>query len=888
MNNETNNESIKKKRSFVFIIWILPIIALLISSWMVFKHLNEQAEEITVYFDSADGFVVDKTPLKYKGIKIGVVSNIDINEKNLNEFIITLQVNKKVRNIIAKEGTVFWKVEPKVTITEISGLNTILSGIYIEASPSSDKVSEIYKNKNKSVFKAVNDKPINLLRNKGIFITLHSSKSGLSQGAPILYKSFIVGSILKKQLVKEEVLYTIFIKNKYKDLIKQNTNFWKINGIDLKASLTGIELKVESLATLVAGGITFDSKKDDVILDEKKKSFKLYDSKNEILFDDRIITLTQLSTKGLDQSLSQIFYKGFVIGEVIDIKYFSKTNKTEFYIKLKKDYMDLLAYKPYFHVVKPELSFDKLEEITSVLKSNYIELKNYSKKASEMKYDFTLNDKAKKQSMFSVTLKTNDNLKISKGSPVYFKDIKVGMVSYKKLIKKSAKMKIKLEIYWKYRYLINDSSLFYIESPIEINANLSGINIKTAPLKSYIKSGISFSTYNLKKKSTTHHFELLGGYNSMLEKQYLQVKGKKFKIEVEKLTSLSKNDFIYYKGVEAGKVISSKYNSKSKKIDIELFIFDKFAKLINTSTRFYSIGGIDIDISLDKINVKTKSLDTLIKGAISFVTLNEKAKKISKHHRFKFFKNLEEAKEKYIQASISMPRGYNLTKGSKIVYKDVTVGIVKELKFTKNNMIIAYFDILKTQEKLLRKDTIFYLNDFVFSIDKIQNPKAALVGPNISIIKGKSNIKKREFDLLAYKPLQNFDKNGLRVIVKASMKSSLKQNSPVFYRQLQIGAVEKYTLSKDSSHVKLQLLIDEKYEYLVRKNSKFYNAGAFGVDLYLFGVKIKTETLETLINGGISMVTPTKYNDKAKDMNEYILHPDVEEEWLEWSPKIIE
>jgi len=58
------------------------------------------------------------------------------------------------------------------------------------------------------------------------------------------------------------------------------------------------------------------------------------------------------------------------------------------------------------------------------------------------------------------------------------------------------------------------------------------------------------------------------------------------------------------------------------------------------------------------------------------------------------------------------------------------------------------------------------------------------------------------------------------------------------------------------------------------------------VDLYLFGAKIKTETVETLINGGISMLTPTKYGDKAKNMREYILHSDLEDEWLGWNPMI--
>lgn len=887
MSNNIKNESIKKKRSFVLLLWVLPFLALLISSWMVYKHLNEQGEEITVYFDSADGFVVNKTQLKYKGIKIGIVSKINMNQNDLNEFIITLKVNEKIKDVIAKEGTIFWKIEPKASLTEISGLNTILSGVYIEVSPPSDKISEIKKAKNQTIFKAVNEKPINLFKNKGISIILSSNKSSLSVGAPILYKSFIVGKILKKSLKDEKILYTIFIENKYKKLIKKNSNFWKINSVDLKASLSSIELKIESLATLITGGITFDSKKEDnKLLDKNNKIFKLYDSKDEILFDDKIIVLTQEGTKGLDKSLSQIFYNGFVIGKVVDSQYFVKTNESKFFVKLKKDYIPLLKHKTYFYIATNKFSFDNLKKITNVLKSNYIELKNYSNKTISPTYDYVLHNADKKQRVYKVRLKTKDSVKITKGSAVYYKNIKVGIITYKKLLKKGSEIRVGLDIFWKYRYLINDSSLFFIESPIEINASLSGVNIRTAPLMNYINSGVSFETSNLKEKSTGSHFQLLSSYQSMVNERYLQKKADRFIIEVQELTSLNKNDFIYYKGVEAGKVLNTKYNNKSKKIDIELFIFKQFSSLINLSTRFYSIGGFQIDVSLDKINIKTKSLDTLIKGAISFITLDKKAKKAKKHHRFKFFKNLEDAKEKFVNVSILMKRAFNLKKGSKLYYKGIRVGIIKKLEFKENNMIVAYSKILKTQENLLREDSIFYLNDFKFSLNKIENTKAAFLGPDISIIKGKSNIKKSEFNLFEHKPLQDFDKKGLRIIVKAKRKSSLKQNSPIYYRQVKIGAVEKYTLAKDSTHVKLQLFIDDKYQHLVRNNSIFYNAGAFGVDLHLFGIKIKTETLQTLINGGISMVTPTIYGEKASFMKEYKLFEDVEEEWLQWNPKI--
>ncbi|XPV54241.1 MAG: MlaD family protein [Halarcobacter ebronensis] len=225
---------------------------------MLYKHFDNQGEEIEIYFNNAEGFVVDKTPLKYKGIKIGIVSSIEVDEKNINRFLVRIAVDKKALNLVAKKGTKFWKVEPKATLTEISGLNTIFSGIYIEAMPSAQNIEQIKDLEEQHTFNAVSEKPINYLQD-GLFLDLKSSNGTLEVGAPILYKSFLVGKIVKKNLKDNNIFYTIFIEEEYKDLVKEDSSFWNISAIDLKASLSGIKFKVNTLASLIAGGIAFDS-----------------------------------------------------------------------------------------------------------------------------------------------------------------------------------------------------------------------------------------------------------------------------------------------------------------------------------------------------------------------------------------------------------------------------------------------------------------------------------------------------------------------------------------------------------------------------------------------------------------------------------------------------
>lgn len=777
MIEQVEHNSVKKSSKFVFIIWLLPFIALLISSWMLYKHFDDQGEKISVYFNNAEGFVAGKTPLKYKGIKIGIISSIEVDEKNINRFLVKIEVHKKALPLVATKGAKFWKVEPKATITEISGLDTILSGVYIEAMPMVQNIEEIKKLKSQYTFEAVSEKPINYF-DDGVFLTLKSEKGTLEVGSSVLYKSFIVGKIVKKNLIKNDIFYTIFIENDYKDLIKEDSNFWNISGVELKASLSGIKFKIDTLASLVAGGIEFDSDDFSPTLKDKTKVFNLYDNKEEIEYLKDYVILETKKEHGLQKEFSKVYYNGIEVAYVDDMSYMLNDNKGYLFIKFKKQFASLLEHNPYFQLISPEISLEKLENISSLIKGNHIKVFKTSNKKQNKKEIYNLHSLPMAKEVYTIVLKSDEGIKVSKNAPVYFKDIKVGRVKSKKLHKNSDELRLEVEIFKKYQYLVNQTTNFYMQSPVEFKASLENISFKTAPLSGFINSSIAFETSDVKAKKLSNRFYLFESYDKMLKDKYLQQKGERFTINIDDASKISQKSSVYYKGVEAGKIIDKKYNEKSNSVDVEVFIFDKFAKHINESTKFYSIGGIDVDFSLKKIDIKTTSLNTLIKGGVSFVTLNEKAKSVNRYFNFSFYDSLKD------------------------IYKE-----------------------------------------------------------------------------------QNFNNDGLRVIVKAKRKSSLKVNSPVYYRQVKIGLVEKFELSNDGTHVKLQLYINKKFKHLVRENSIFYNATAFGMDISLFGVKVTTETLETLISGGISLVTPTKYEKKAQNLQEFILYDDVKNEWLEWNPK---
>ena len=256
MNNETPNAVIEmRKRSKIT--WIIPIIALLSTIWLINKSVNEAGVEIIVNFKNANGFKAGKTTVVYKGYNLGKVKKITV-AKDLTSIDAHIKISKEAANFITREGTEFWIVKPKFSVSEISGLDTIISGVYIAVKPKSvdrDKITSIQR---KYRFNGFIEKPLKYHEKDGINITLNAKDlSGISTGTPIFYKKFKVGEVIATELLKNRVKIYINIQKKYEDFINKSTVFWNVSGVKLDAGLSGVKLEMDSLITLFSGGITF-------------------------------------------------------------------------------------------------------------------------------------------------------------------------------------------------------------------------------------------------------------------------------------------------------------------------------------------------------------------------------------------------------------------------------------------------------------------------------------------------------------------------------------------------------------------------------------------------------------------------------------------------------
>jgi paraquat-inducible protein B len=115
----------------------------------------------------------------------------------------------------------------------------------------------------------------------------------------------------------------------------------------------------------------------------------------------------------------------------------------------------------------------------------------------------------------------------------------------------------------------------------------------------------------------------------------------------------------------------------------------------------------------------------------------------------------------------------------------------------------------------------------------------------------------------------------------------LREESPVFYRGIQVGEVLQFRLGHDAREITVQAQIHAEYAPLVRLNSKFWNAGGLSFKFGLFrGAEISAESPETLLTGGIEFATPPEPEAAAANGASFRLYEKSEDAWKAWAPAI--
>ncbi|MFN7840704.1 MAG: MlaD family protein [Pirellula sp.] len=251
--------------------WIVALLSIGASLGTFFYAYKTSGTEIVIEFVEGYG-IKPEDRLRHHGIDIGAVSKVELS-RDLSRVLVSVRLNANA-NEIAREGSQFWIVRPALSFENVSGLDTILGAKYLSVRPGSSD------SRHSTRFVGLETAPISTAKDGALEITLDSStRGGLSNGAPILFRGYRIGNIIQVGLASDarSVRARCAIDPEYRDLVRPNSRFWNRSGWKLNIGITGVKIDADSMAQILTGGIEMATPQSDEAAVNTGHSFVLYD-----------------------------------------------------------------------------------------------------------------------------------------------------------------------------------------------------------------------------------------------------------------------------------------------------------------------------------------------------------------------------------------------------------------------------------------------------------------------------------------------------------------------------------------------------------------------------------------------------------------------------------
>jgi paraquat-inducible protein B len=248
---ELPTPAVQNRRWMSRLVWVVPIAAAVIGISLLVRNWANAGPQITISFQNGEGVQVGKTLVKYRDVTVGQVSAVALSA-DFQTVVVKANLSKDAAGLL-KEDTQFWIVRPRFGVGSVSGLDTLLSGVYIGMKSGSAERRE-------REFVGSENPPALAHGPHGRVLRLHAARVGsLAVGSPVYFRQFQVGRVIDENLLPDgSTRVTVFVEAPYDGFVKPMTRFWNASGIDVKLGADGLKVQTESLAAVIAGGLAFD------------------------------------------------------------------------------------------------------------------------------------------------------------------------------------------------------------------------------------------------------------------------------------------------------------------------------------------------------------------------------------------------------------------------------------------------------------------------------------------------------------------------------------------------------------------------------------------------------------------------------------------------------
>jgi paraquat-inducible protein B len=239
-----------KKSRLSWLVWGFPVAAAIFYGALLYRDYLDKARMVTVAFKDVDG-VDDQgnTMVRCRGATVGIVKRVTLT-KDHNWANLDIVFRKGQENL-ARAGALFWVVRPQVGAGVLRGLETVMSGAFVQLRPGDGPATNYFTG-------AEEPPPVELPSKALDLAILAPDLSSLQEQSPISYRGIQIGEITTYQLGQDSrnVVIRARIHQEYAALVRDNSVFWNAGGIDVHIGLFhGINMQAESAKALISGAL---------------------------------------------------------------------------------------------------------------------------------------------------------------------------------------------------------------------------------------------------------------------------------------------------------------------------------------------------------------------------------------------------------------------------------------------------------------------------------------------------------------------------------------------------------------------------------------------------------------------------------------------------------
>jgi len=590
---------------------------------------------------------------------------------------------------------------------------------------------------------------------------------------------------------------------------------------------------------------------------------------------------------GIVPGKTQVMAMGIPLGVVKDMDPDFGNRTVKVLITLDRSTEPYLVEDLKFWLVKPEVSAHRITGLETILSGSYIGVQRGESTIPARK--FTALSQAPPirpdEPGLHIVLNSKALRSIQEGSSIYFQNISIGEVKTYRL-QEDESVSIECFISPEYSHLIRTGSRFYDASGLLLSGTLPNLSLRMESISSLFIGGIVVGTPDaLKNSPPAKSGDTFHLYESYKDADY----GIPMTLKLTSGSGIQEGTTkVIYRGIEAGRVKEISINNDSYfSVTAHILIDPRAEMILRENTRFWLVTP---EVSIDGV----KNLGTLLSGA--YITFQPGSGE--------FRDDFEILDEPPVAVPLRAGRLFRLKSadkprsiiGAPVYYKNMKIGelLGSELASDYQSVITSIFiygeytDLVKTSSVFIESGGVSIeasLSGFSFKVDPLVT---TLKGGIDLIISAQKSTKQSEiagenhlFNL--YRDLKEATDDipallpeGLYVKLTTEDLGSYRVGTPVYFKKIRIGQIIGYDYSKKSGQVELSCFIENEYRDLVTTASKFYNTSGIRFKGGLSGISVETESLESIILGGVSIM-PGSGGTAVKNDHRFLVYESIED-----------